>query len=137
MDRKKIIEIIIIVVAFGGSGFVLYNGLYSKPASPPENVSAVGLPGALPGAAISQTATPNATAATALSVPGAALNAPAAPGGSASAGSGINGGSILPYGDKLDFSGVLSRQHLQFDAIEYPVLNASSEVGVLPQDLLK
>lgn len=35
MPTKKIIQVVVILVAFGGSGFVLYNGLFRKstPAS--------------------------------------------------------------------------------------------------------
>jgi hypothetical protein len=34
MDRKKIIQVVVIIIAFGGSGFVLYNGLYRPKAAP-------------------------------------------------------------------------------------------------------
>ncbi len=43
---------------------------------------------------------------------------------------------ILPYGDKLDFKGVLSQKPLQFNTIEYPKLNASAEVGIPEQSLI-
>ncbi|MBI3231968.1 MAG: hypothetical protein HYZ51_02715 [Candidatus Doudnabacteria bacterium] len=56
MNRKTIIQIIVIVICFGGSGFVLYNGLFKKqetvittgggavPGSPPAPVSSVASP---------------------------------------------------------------------------------------------
>ena len=45
MDKKKIIQIAVIVLAFGGSGFVLYNGMFkSKPSSiVPAAVSGTGI----------------------------------------------------------------------------------------------
>jgi hypothetical protein len=95
MDKKKIIEIVIVVVAFGGSAFVLYNGFFKNQAVPPAAVTAGG------------------------SVPSAA--------------------AILPYGSKMDFAPLSpsSPHPFVFGAVSYPALNASSEVGVLPQDLFK
>ncbi len=34
MDKKKIIQIAVIIVAFGGSGIVLYNGFFKQPPAP-------------------------------------------------------------------------------------------------------
>lgn len=34
MNRKTIIQLVIIIAAFGGSGVVLYNGFFKKPALP-------------------------------------------------------------------------------------------------------
>jgi hypothetical protein len=49
MDKKKIIQILIIACAFGGSGLVLYNGMFKKPPLPPGVTVAAGVPGTSPG----------------------------------------------------------------------------------------
>ncbi len=95
MDKKKLIQIIVIIVAFGGSGVVLYNGLYKGSAPPPAAVSVSALP--------------------ASGVAAGAAN------------------PLLPYGGKLDFTGILYKQGLQYDAIFFPTLNTSTEVGIYDQ----
>lgn len=93
MERKKIIQIAIIVAMFGGSGFILYNGFFSNSNAPaPVPISAnVGIGGSAP----------------------SGTTAPASGGG----------GVILPYGgQKFDFS-VLKKQNLQYGAVSYPELD--------------
>lgn len=97
MNKKKIIQIVFIVLTFGGSGYVLYNGFFNKSSS-----------------SIPQTL--NGTAGSAPEVPTSPISQGAA-------------NSILPYGgQKFDF-GILKTQNLQYDAVDYPVLE-KSEVGI-------
>ena len=97
MDKKKLIQIIVIIIAFGGSGIVLYNGLYK---------------GSAPSSAVSVS---SMTGSGAVVVSGLAVGA---------------ANPLLPYGDKLDFTGILGKQGLQYDAISFPTLNTSTEVGI-------
>ncbi len=98
MDKKKIIQIIVIIAAFGGSGFVLYNGLYSSNSGGAPLPTAVG---------------------------GAPLAASPVAGGSANA--------LLPFGKTLDFKGTLDYNRFQYDAISFPKLSTSTEVGIYDQ----
>jgi hypothetical protein len=46
LNRKTIIQIVVIIVAFGGSGFVLYNGIFKKSPQVPITLSLNGVPAA-------------------------------------------------------------------------------------------
>lgn len=92
MDRKKIIQIVVIIIAFGASGFVLYNGLY-KPKTPLNPALLVEQLGA--------------------GVPGAA-----------------SPDNLLPHGKTFDIAGVINPHNFQFDAISFPKLSTSTEVGL-------
>lgn len=109
MQKKQIIQIGIIIVAFGGAGLVLYNGLFKNNSSGPE------LTMSLPG--IMSTSTP----------------------GSGMAGQAVqNGQEILPNGSKLDFS-IFSDPNepkFQFNQIVYPQLNEKQEVGINENNLI-
>jgi hypothetical protein len=58
MDRKKIIQLVIIIAAFGGSGIILYNGMFknASPVIPPvpglDLSAASGTPTAVTGSQI-------------------------------------------------------------------------------------
>lgn len=104
MNRKKIIQIIIVAVAFGGTGFVLYNGFH-------------------------RSATPNPLTTNPLI--GAMGSLSAAPGKK------VDNSPLLPYGASLNFSKVLDSRPFLFDAVQFQALNATSEVGVPTQDLIK
>lgn len=43
---------------------------------------------------------------------------------------------ILPYGDTLDFNGVLNKQNLRFGVLDYPKLN-KFEVGIPESSLIQ
>ena len=53
MEKKKIIQIVVISVCFIGSGVVLYNGLYSSPKATAVPASTSPMPGAQAGATVS------------------------------------------------------------------------------------
>lgn len=93
MNIKKIIQVVIIVGAFGGAALVLYNGLVKGPTEE------------------------EAAQETAVTQP-------------------VTVEQILPYGDKLDFKGILSQRPLQFNTVDYPKLNAGAEVGIPEQSLI-
>ena len=110
MNKKQNIQIAIIVVAFGASGFVLYNGFFKgsgQGAPPPVGIqpAILGAPGSLPGF---------------LAGPAAAAQRSQA---------------ILPAGDQLDFD-ILKSQSLVPQQIEYPKLSSSTDVGIPEQNLI-
>ena len=89
MSKKSIIQTIIIVACFVGSGVVLYNGLFKN--SNPASDSILTRGGGSPGISAEE--------------------------------------AILPYGNALDFEGVLKRINQQYGAVIFPILNAQQEVG--------
>ena len=95
MNKKLIIQIVLIVVGFSGSGYVLYNGFF-KNSAPAVSV-----------------------APEVVGEPGQAVE------------------KVLPYGDKLDFKGVLDQQNLQYNVITYPVVATATEVGIVEQGLVQ
>jgi hypothetical protein len=108
MERKKIIQIVVIAACFIGSGVVLYNGLYSSSNATAVPVAMVGTsqPG-MPGAASSTTAVS------------------------------VNSNVLLPYGGQpLDFSN-LKNSHFQFGAVSFATISTSTDLGVDIQDLIK
>lgn len=90
MNKKTLIQVIIIVVAFGAAGIVLYNGFFSGGASTTET----------------ETVQP------------------------------VDETTLLPYGDSLNFQGVLYKRPFQYGAVDYPKLNPNSEVGVPVSSLI-
>ncbi|MDE2311928.1 MAG: hypothetical protein KGJ93_02450 [Patescibacteria group bacterium] len=95
METKKLIQIIVIVVAFGAAGWVLYNGLFSGSGSPANQ---------------SQTSAQ------------------------------VKAQDILPNGGQpWDFSVVAepNSHHFQFDAVQYPQLNTTTDVGVATSSLIQ
>ncbi len=95
MNKKPIIQILIIVCAFGGSALVLYNGLFKGNSYPSPALDPAG-----------------------------------------NMGSQTNVEKILPYGETMDFKGVLEKQNLQFGILEYPKLDPGKEVGISEQQLI-
>lgn len=100
MNKKLIAQIVIIIFAFGGSGFVLYNGLFKKKPSTLPNINL-----ALPGGASSNTE--------------------------------ITVDKILPYGDSLDFDGVLDKQDFQYGIVTFEELDVKNDVGISEKVLMK
>ncbi|GEM_PF-1412784 len=115
MNKKKIIQIIVILGAFAGSAAVLYNGFFNNSSSAPVVVN--------------KNALPSSAAVPAGLANGAAM----IPGGS----SAISSEKLLPFGEKLDFAQVLDGHHLRFGATNYAQLDPSSEVGVPVEQLIK
>lgn len=115
MERKKIIQIVVVVACFAGSGVVLYNGFFSKPKinTVPVMVPGAGIPGSPGGAPAA--AGPQASSGTSGGAPSAVSNGSSA---------------LLPYGgQKFDFSNFEKRK-LQFDLVNFPTINTSTDVGV-------
>src|SRR5574340_1851730 len=103
MNRKTVIQVSVVVVAFSASGIVLYRG-FAKPKAP---LPAVPLTMQYPMAG------------------GATTSA-----GSVLAGGGPKSiDKVLPNGNTLNF-GVLGKQNLQYGLVEYPAVNLNSEVGL-------
>ena len=100
MDKKKIIQLVVIIIAFGGSGVVLYNGLYRPKPQAPLNLQNLSNP---------------------LGVIAPPSVSPLASGAS---------NQLLPFGSKLDFDGVLNKHGLQYDAVSFPAVNTSTDVGI-------
>ncbi|MBI5530617.1 MAG: hypothetical protein HY918_03910 [Candidatus Doudnabacteria bacterium] len=91
MNKKTLIQVIVIVVAFGAAGIVLYNGFFSNSGG--------------------------TTAETETVQP-------------------IDESALLPYGDTLNFKGILYKRPFQYGAVDYPKLNPNSEVGVPVSSLI-
>src|SRR6185503_342306 len=102
MKRKKIIQFIVIVCAFGGSGIVLYNGFFKN-----NNQEAL------------QNATPIIIGSAASGSPDSNLPAPASPI------AGANSQNLLPFGDKLDYS-ILDKESLQSSGYKPLPLNLNT-----------
>jgi hypothetical protein len=109
MNKKNIIQIVVVVICFGGAGLVLYNGLFKKGSSSPVATTA-------PGA---QTALPGQTAPTAV------------------VGS-QNSEVVLPFGplSKEAFDKVLKRQNFRFGRLSYPKLNPDLDLGIQEENLI-
>jgi hypothetical protein len=99
LNKKIIIQIVVIIMAFAGSGLVLYNGMFKKNSSVPL-------------------ASMSGITQTGIS-------------------SGATAEKILPYGEALDFKGVLNKQGLSYGALAYPVLDEKQDIGVKQQDMIK
>jgi hypothetical protein len=108
MNRKKLIQIIVIVGGFAASGAIIYNGFFKSSGSTPVLVN--------------QNLPQNQTSA--------------AQAGGVAAGPG-NAGELLPPGASLDFSKVLDKHGLRFGVVNYPQLDPDSEVGVPVDQLIK
>ena len=106
MNKNSIIKIVVIVVCFGGSGLVLYFGLFSSKA-----------PQAPPGM-IQNSFGPMTQNLGQQSLPGA-----------------IVGQDILPNGTTLDFDKVINPKRFEYNVIPYPQLDPGREVGI-PESML-
>jgi hypothetical protein len=108
MNRKTIIQIVVIVFAFGGSGFVLYNGLFKKNAPPeaPPLPAIANIPNN-PNAPASQTPSP---------IPGQSAAGSKAP-------------VTTLSGDLSTNLKILDKNGLQY-GFKYPVLDPNTEIGV-------
>ena len=103
MNKKKIIQIAVIVVAFGASGLVLYNGFFK---GQPQNIQPP-IAAAVPGVGTALGGVPNTGAA----VPAAQSDQ-----------------DILPVGNSLNF-GILQKQNLSPLDFDYPKLNPA-DIGI-------
>ena len=130
MNKKKIIQIIIIVIAFGASGGVLYNGFFKNT----NHEALQSVPGGpLPGPGSLPSSDPDHATGT---VPGALGGltpgaVPAAAGGATN----IDTQNLLLYGSKLDYS-ILDKNDLQTSSLTKPVLNSKSDVGIPEANLI-
>lgn len=119
LNKKTIIQLIVILVAFGIAGVVLYNGFFKG-----NNNAAL------------QSVSLNNSAQT----PGGAL--PAGGIGGIAGASDVNtpsaqtSGEILPYGDTLDFSAAINPIRFQYDQIVYQKLDPKNDVGISPESLV-
>jgi hypothetical protein len=110
MNKKQNIQIAVIIIAFGASGFVLYNGFFKGSGSTSaQSIASMSIPGE----------------------PGSGPDAVVTAGAPASAGS----QTILPAGNQLDFS-VLKSQNLVPQDISYPQLNPNGDIGVSEDNLI-
>jgi len=110
--KKKVIQVIVIVIAFGGSGVVLYNGFFKN-----NNQEAL------------QNAQPVIIGANSLAADGQDLPAPATPISDPSS------QNLLPFGEKLDYS-ILDKRHLQSSGYVPLPLNLSTDVGIPESNLV-
>lgn len=107
INKKTIIQIVVIVVAFGGSGLVLYNGYFKNKA---DSLAAVqNSQGVMSGDL----------------------------GNSGVAATGGSSQQILPYGASLDFDKVFKKRILNFGLVDYPKLQPQLDVGISETDLVQ
>lgn len=109
MNKKLLVQLIIIIVAFTGSGLVLYNGFFKNNNKPALGQSYNGP----------------------LKNNIAALGQSAAPAGGSQAPEGI-----LPYGNNLDFS-ILKQQTFYYNQVQYPTLGQSNSIGIPEENLIQ
>lgn len=114
LNKKTIIQLVVILVAFGIAGVVLYNGFFKG-----NNNAA--LPGGTPGAL-----TPGGNASTGGIGGNSGTSTPSAQ----------TSGEILPYGDTLDFSAAINPIRFQYDQIVYQKLYPANDVGISPENLI-
>lgn len=109
MNKKQIIQTLIVVGAFGAAGFVLFEGGVFNSTPTPILQSA---PPILPSAA-------------------------GGVGAKAGSGSGpvSTGNAILPYGDKLDFS-VIDPSRFDYNQFEFGKVDPKKDIGIDPKDLI-
>jgi hypothetical protein len=125
MNRKKIIQFVIIIIAFGGSGFVLYNGFFKNT----NNEALKSLPGGpIP-------AVPGSAAGALVSSTSPAPSAPGTPRITPVVSSVVDIQNLLPYGDKLDYS-VLDKNSLQPTGLVKLKLDYNRDVGIPEQNLI-
>ena len=107
MNKKTIIQIVVITICFGGAGLVLYNGLFKKSGSNPT-VTGIA-PAAMVGGQSGQSGQSSES------------NEAVLPYGSLS---------------KDAFDKVLKRQNFRFGRQNYPKLNPDSDLGVREENLI-
>lgn len=107
MNKKTLIQIIIIIIAFAGSGIVLYNGFSSNSAPIVSNNSSANKP-----VTAGETGLDLSNIDKTLPYP-----------------------SSDSFNKAL--GGVFNKLPLQYGVITYPVISSSSDIGVNIQDLIK
>jgi hypothetical protein len=123
MEKKKLIQIIIIVICFSAAGFIVYNGMFKGPPSASTTMNTPGVTNATPVGASNASAMPNR--------PTSNQNGK---------GNQITPVSIQQLSINYDFSKeikkVLLKNGLFYQTFQYPKIS-ESEVGVPVNDLLK
>jgi len=107
MERKKIIQIIVIAAGFIGSGVVLYNGLYSSPKAASVPVPVVGAGSA------------------------------GMPGNASSAAPSSGSGALLPDCGKPCYLSNWQDGRFQCGAVSFASISTSTDIGVDVPDLIK
>jgi hypothetical protein len=106
MNKNLYIKIAVIVACFGGSGLVLYFGLFNKGPAPTAVMPS------LPGfEQMTVTGSPAGGEISALQ-------------------------NILPNGGTLDFSKAINPSRFKYHVVQYPKLNPATEVGIPPNEII-
>lgn len=113
VNKKTIIQLVIIVVAFLAAGLVLYNGFFNNSNNA---ASQTGMPGG---------SLQSSSSSVSMFMPASTSSSSSTP-----------TQSILPYGETLDFGKVLDSKRFQYNQINYPQLDPQNEVGIFPDSLI-